>query len=162
MLLRATSLLTAFGLAGTPAVLAACLALCAPGMVHAAAGAPGTGHDAHAGHTTTVEVAHQGGHQAPDPHADHHREQGDATGAHASCCADAGWQGVDDACCPDTALTPGTTVPTARDAAGFSHPMAAVAVGHGLDPAPSSASFSPLRRPLAPPSPTRSPLVLRI
>lgn len=160
LLLRATSLLTALGLAGTPAVLAACLALRAPGMAHAAADAPET---AHAGHTTTVEVAHQG-HQTPDPHAGHHDAASDAdqSGADQSCCADAGWQGLPGACCPDATVTPGRTVPAARDAAGLSPHGVAVTVARVFAPPSSPASFSPLSRPLVPPSPTRSPLVLRI
>jgi len=163
LLLQATSLLTALGMAGTPAVLAACLALCVPGMAHAAAGASETGHQAHAGHATTVAVAHQD-HQTPDPHAGHHDATGDAdqSGADQSCCADAGWQGLPGACCPDATVTPGRTVPAARDAAVLSPHGVAVTVARVFAPPSSPASFSPLSRPLVPPSPTRSPLVLRI
>lgn len=157
LLLRATSLLTALGLAGTPAVLAACLALCAPGMAHAATD---IGRDVHAGHASTVEVAHEG-HQTPDPHAAHHGEMSDAAGTAASCCPDARWQGVDASCCPDAAVTFGTKVPAARDGAGLLYPVA-VTVARVFAPPSSPASFSPLSRPLVPPSPTRSPLVLRI
>lgn len=155
---RLTSVLMAFALSGSPAVLSACMALCLDSPV--AANTTDATQAGHGDHATVAEPA------APSPHAHHGTAaspQPTATVANPSSLAppDARLVGTCDNCCVagPVAFAAGPGVERTDGKAFAMAPTVAVALFQMSVATPAPA---PLRPPVPPPSPTRAPLALRI
>jgi hypothetical protein len=148
----------AFALSGSPAVLAACMALCLDSPMAAASAMDGTPAD-HKDHGVAAEPA------SVSPHADHGTAastQLTASLASASPLApsDARLTGCCDSCCVagPVAFTAGPGVERTDGTAFATAPAVSVAF-HVIAATHAAARPSP---PVPPPSPTRAPLALRI
>lgn len=156
--LRLTSVVMAFALSGSPAVLAACMALCLDSPMAAASATDGPPAD-HQGHGAVAEPA------AASPHAHHGTAastQSTASLASASPLAlsDARLVGSCDSCCVGgpVAFAAGPGVERTDGKAFATAPAVSVAF-HVMAATHAAAPPSP---PFPPPSPTRAPLALRI
>jgi hypothetical protein len=159
---RLASLVTVLAISGAPTVLAACAALCVPGTAHAAAGPTGLALSAeHAAHRPS---AHQA---SPAVQAHQHQTEAlfAAAGDRGDCCAVPGGTSLvtapEPACCSDAQPLVGAAVASGRADAGtrLAAPMAA-ASPFFVSRRGSSAVVEASR--VAPRSPARAPLVLRI
>lgn len=160
---RVVSLMMIVALAGTPAVAATCAALCTPAIAHSSSTGAADTADRHATHGTTSRAEAQAnntrGAQAPGHHHSLAQEMERArnpprvgavelTGAsdHSCCTSD------------DTVLTAAVAAVRADTRALLTTAVLATPF-HLLIPLRSEPKYS---APIAPPSPPRAPLVLRV
>jgi hypothetical protein len=144
------------GLAGLPALVVACVALCTPGVAH---GSTHVGSEPRAAHHHTGEPHSGAATHAP---ASHEAQQHGDSGAATACHADDSLLSEGSSCCPTGTAGIASAVPTVRAARGA--PDAPVPAGTGVPHGWRLASSVPfvMTPEVPPPSPTRSPLVLRI
>jgi hypothetical protein len=154
---RLTCVAMAFALSGSPAVLAACMALCLDGQATANTDATLAGHD---GHAVVTEPA------APSPHAHHGTaasSQPTASVVDPSPLAPSAARvvGTCDSCCVagPAAFAAGPGIARTDGKALAMAPAVAVALFQVSVATDTAAPPSP---PVPPPSPTRAPLALRI
>jgi hypothetical protein len=147
------ALLTAATLAGTPAVVGACLALCVPGLAAGAARSTGTPAASH--------VVHGARHEPPEPisHSHHHET---APSEEALSSTPPALDALDRGCCEDTATAPLASLTAAR--AMPAPPTTAVAGPPGQPRVPLLARIVDSRAgpPVEPPRPVRTAAILRI
>ncbi len=156
---RLTSLAVALALSGSPAVLAACMALCVESPVTAAA-QTSQAHAGHGAHSAAAAVP------AASSHAHHGAAATQSAGAvsHSSTnheSSDTRLVATCSNCCVDgeVASTAGLNAERSGANALGAAPSVEVASFH-LPPA--AHALSPSSPPTAPPAPTRAPLALRI
>lgn len=156
---RLTSLAVALALSGSPAVLAACMALCVESPV-TAADQTSQSHAGHGPHPAEAAVP------AASSHAHHGASATQSAGAvsHSSTTqesSDTRLVATCSNCCVDgqVASTAGLNAERSGANALGAAPSVEVASFH-LPPA--ADALSPPRPPTAPPAPTRAPLALRI
>jgi hypothetical protein len=150
LMTRAIAVLTIAVLAGTPALVAACVTACMPGASHASAA-----HDVVAANDGTEP------HGAADAHHQHHHAPDD--GATDEASEQVRLTGIELSCCPFAASTSldAALAPARADAGALVAPMS-VSAASALLRAPVFAVVPFASPPISPPSPARAPLVLRI
>lgn len=161
---RAVSLVMIVALAGTPAVAAACAALCMPATTHSGSTGLADKADRHAAHGATPAVASQEKHES-GAHAPGHQHllatenepPRDASDEGAGIVAAAS----DRSCCTsdDGVLTASLAAVRADPGAGLATTAALPTPFHSLIRLSSEPKYSP---PIVQSSPMRIPLVLRV